>query len=281
LRRVREDLLIDVQPTDREITIADRWTYVWGARRRPFIHPLRTPSGVLLTRDAPDDHPWHHGLWFTIKFVNGENFWEEYDDYGVLRHDGPPVVTERAGSITAAGELHWIRPDRSSVIIDEQRRITHLPMAEDAYAIDFETTIEPRADVVLDRTPFTTWGGYGGLALRGHDDWSDTRILLADGSTHDQVRGRPARWCDLSSPAGGVAWLDHPGNPRHPVPWYGSTRAETYGEGWANFLNAAFLWDEPLALAAGATLSFRYRLVVHDGAWDSQLVDRHFTAFAA
>ena len=72
------------------MTIADRWTYEWSARRRPFIHPLHTPSGLVLTRDAPDDHPWHHGLWFTIKFVNGENFWEEYDEYGVLRHAGPP-----------------------------------------------------------------------------------------------------------------------------------------------------------------------------------------------
>ena len=29
------------------------------------------------------------------------------------------------------------------------------------------------------------------------------------------------------------------------MPWYGSTRADTYGDGWANFVNAAFLWDEP------------------------------------
>ena len=62
---------------------------------------------------------------------------------------------------------------------------------------------------------------------------------------------------------------DHgPGNPRHPVPWYGSTRAATYGdEGWSNFLNAAFLWDAALAVAGGATLPFRYRVVVHDGSW--------------
>ena len=36
-----------------------------------------------------------------------------------------------------------------------------------------------RVIVVLDRTPFTTWGGYGGLAFRGAGDWTDTRILLA------------------------------------------------------------------------------------------------------
>ena len=55
------------------------WTYNRDHRKRPNVHPLKTPSGITLTRDAPEDHPWHHGLWFTIKFVNEENFWEEYD----------------------------------------------------------------------------------------------------------------------------------------------------------------------------------------------------------
>ena len=32
-------------------------TYVWGARRRPFVHPLRSPAGDVLTVDAPADHP--------------------------------------------------------------------------------------------------------------------------------------------------------------------------------------------------------------------------------
>jgi hypothetical protein len=75
-----------------------------------------------------------------------------------------------------------------------------------------------------------------------------------------------------------VAILDHPGNPRHPVPWYGSTRAATYGdEGWSNFLNAAFLWDEPLRVGAGKPLRFAYRVLVHDGAWDA---DRIAAAYA-
>ena len=77
---------------DGATTVAGCWTYHWGARRRPYVHPLRTPAGHVLTRNAPADHPWHHGLWFTIKYVDGDNFWEEMDTYGVLRHDGPPAV---------------------------------------------------------------------------------------------------------------------------------------------------------------------------------------------
>lgn len=229
------------------------------ARRKPHVHPLCTPAGACLTRVEPEDHPWHRGLWFTIKYVNGDNFWEELPPYGVLRHRGSTTVD-------------WIGPDRESVVIRERRSLTHVDLADDAYAIDVRLRLEPAVDTVLDRTEFTTWGGYGGLALRGRSDWVDTRLLLAGGSPAQQVPGTRARWCDLSGrigdQAGGIAILDAPTNPSHPVPWYGSTRAETYGtEGWSNFLNAAFLWDGPRQVAQGDRLDFAYRAVVHDGVW--------------
>ena len=126
---------------------------------------------------------------------------------------------------------------------------------------------------MLDRTEFTTWGGYGGLALRGRADWTDTQLRLPDGTVHDRLLGTPADWLDLCGTVdgrtAGVLLLDHPENPRHPVPWYASTRAATYGdEGWSNFVNAAFLWDEALPWPAHVPLPFRFRVVVHDGAWD-------------
>ncbi len=265
--------------TDTSVTIGDRVTYEWGARKRPYVHPLRTPAGHTLTRNAPDDHPWHHGLWFTIKFVNEENFWEEYDAYGVLRHDAEPTITQDGDVVTVAGSLTWTRPDRETVALREDRRWTYRPLDDDAYALDFETTLVAPTDVVYDRTEFTTWGGYGGLALRGAGDWHDTRLLLDDGEARERTLGERSAWCALDgltddgdAPVG-VAVLSAPDSPRHPVPWYASTRAATYGdEGWSNFLNAAFLWDEPLSVAAEEPLSFAYRVIVHDGAWDRDRV---------
>jgi hypothetical protein len=252
-------------------TTEARWVYNSSHRKRPNVHPLRAPSGAVLTRDAPEDHPWHHGLWFTIKFVNGDNFWEEYDAYGVLRHADESTV-------------HWIKPDRETVVIVDRRSIVEVPIADDAYAIDWSVTLTPTEDVVLDRTPFTTWGGYGGLALRGRPDWTDTRLMLDDGSPRERVLGDPSRWCDLSGTVdggtAGILLLDAPDNPRAPVPWYGSTRAATYGdEGWSNFLNAAFLWDEALSVPAHEPLSFRYRVVVHDGVWESSRCEAEWSRF--
>ena len=64
--------------------------------------------------------------------------------------------------------------------------------------------------------------------------------------------------------------LDHPANVSFPTPWYASTRAATYGDGWANFFNAAFLWDGPVDIGAGSTFEHRHRVVVHSEHWNAE-----------
>ena len=144
----------------------------------------------------------------------------------------------------------------------------------DSYAIDWTEELTVPDPTVLDRTPFTTWGGYGGLTLRGAPTWTDTVLRLDDGADRERTLGERSTWLAIdgvaaeTSSTAGVVILDHPDNERAPSPWYGSTRADTYGEGWANFVNAAFLWDEPLELAPGRPLTLRYRVLVHDGHWE-------------
>jgi Methane oxygenase PmoA len=267
---------------------AGGWTYAWDHRRKPHVHPLSTPAGVVLTRVEPPDHPWQRGVWFVVKFVDGDNFWEEYDPagWGVQRHDGPPVQD----GDTVAGDLDWIRPDRTTVAVREHRVLRHVPLTDDAYALDWDVTLTlpaGAADAVLDRTPYMgVWGGYSGLAFRGREDWVDTRLVLDDGVPQPRVAPQPSRWCDLSGTADGravgVCVLDHPDNPAHPVPFYATTRAgEGYGDGWANTIYPAFLWDGPRPLAAGASLRFRYRLAVHDGPWDADRCAAAWEAWAA
>ena len=292
--------MTDVSWTDAEVTVAGRWTYAWGDRKRPFLHPVMTPAGHVLTRNEPEDHPWHHGLWFTIKFVDGDNFWEEMAPYGVLRHQGRPEVVEGSdGTVSVVGDLHWTRGDRQTLALTEHRRFTHVPLADEAgnsgYAIDLDTTLVPATAVRLDRTEFTTWGGYGGLTLRGADDLVDTRLLLADGSVHDRLLGTPSPWCDLSGVSGadtpgaagpvvapaGLALFDHPGNRRFPTPFYAST-FDGYGEGaWTNFFNAAFLFHDGMDLAAGEELRIRHRTVVHDGHWPAARLQSEWEAWSA
>jgi hypothetical protein len=117
----------------------------------------------------PADHPWHRALWFAIKYVDDENFWEEVAPYGVQRHTGPPAIEgpDVAGRTTLEGTLRWTRPDQRSAAFEERRRLTHVPLGEDAYAIDLDTTLTAVRAATIRSEPFTTWGGYGGLSLRG------------------------------------------------------------------------------------------------------------------
>ena len=257
------------------------WKYVYSGRPKPYFHPVRTLAGHELSLFEPHDHVWHRGLWFTFKFVNGENFWEEGDVQGTQRLPNPPTVRHDARRTFIEHAAHWARPDGETVAIDERRRIAFVPLDDTAYALDFATTLTPRADTLLDRTPFTTWGGYGGLIFRASRNWQQSRILFDDGSTSDRPTGIPHRWADLSGKldggrdrTGGVALFDHPQNVRHPQPWYGKS-------GEAHYLTAAPLFHEPLPLKAGESLTLRYRVVIHDTTWETDRLNAAYSSWTA
>src|SRR5690606_13279555 len=79
------------------------WTYHYEPETpanespRPYVHPLYSIDGDVLTNWRPNDHPWHHGLSLTLTSVDGVNFWggpshraeDGYrwrEDHGVQRH---------------------------------------------------------------------------------------------------------------------------------------------------------------------------------------------------
>jgi hypothetical protein len=259
---------------------APLWRYVYGGKPKPFFHPLSTPAGFCLSLFEPSDHVWHRGLWFTIKYINGENFWEENDDFGVQRGLLPPAVMHAAdGTIAFTQPLLWERPNRTGSVFAENRSITYRPLDFRSYALDWDIALTAQADLLLNRTPFTTWGGYGGLTIRGNRNWSKTHILFPDGSASDRPTGIPAQWTDLSGlfdggaqKEGGIALFDHPANIRHPQPWYGAT-------GSGHYVNAAFLFHEPLNIAKDETLRLRYRCLVHDNLWSVELLQRAYDMY--
>lgn len=252
-----------------------RWQADWDPPR-PHLHPVTTPAGRIVTVSAPPDHPWHFGLWSTIKFVNGENFWETWGEFGVL---STVDVTTRGPRTEAT--IDWVAPDGDAIAVREVRTIVEHPIDDGSYALEWTFALTPTVDTELDRTPFTTWGGYGGLTLRGAPDWTDTRLRTDVHDWCDRLLGERARWCVLASDLASVAIVDHPDNPGFPTPWYGSNRADTYGEGWANFLNAAFLWDGPIRVAAGDELRRAHLVIVADGRLEPDAVEATATAWIA
>jgi hypothetical protein len=58
--------------------------------------------------------------------------------------------------------------------------------------------------------------------------------------------------------------IDHPDNPRSPMPWYCRS-----GEGY-DLMCAAFLFHEPMTLAKGRQIVLRHRVLYRDGWWEAQ-----------
>ncbi len=248
---------------------------------KSFLHPVTTPTGVPMTLIEPWDHTWHRGLWFTIKYVDGDNFWEEREPYGRQVLNLTPPVTHPADDAAAVTmHLDWWMDGAEMPVICERRTWTVRPGA-DATVIDFETELVPTRDVTLDRTEYTTWGGYGGIAFRGSPSWHPDRRLYGDTVTDGRLLGETGPWAAMDGPVdggigrtAGIAIFDHPDNPNHPTPWY-------TGSGAGNFLNAAFLFHGPMSLAKGATLRLRYRLLIHDGRWEADEIASRYEVWRA
>jgi len=259
---------------------------LWQFRYGPdldaaYFHPLNTADGRTLTWDRPPDHVWHHGLWFSWKFINEVNYWEIDAATGrpAGRTTWSNVRVEAADDLTAriALDLAYRPAGEDGPVLTEERTIeARAPDAEGTYAMDWTCAFQAVRKVVLDRTPLPhepggqTWGGYAGLSLRLAADLIERRVASSDGPItempDDRHRGRHSA-VDYSGlvdgrPAG-IAILDDPGNPRSPSPWYVIRSAEM------SFVSPAVLCDEPLTLQAGERLTLRYRVLVHAGRWDA------------
>lgn len=238
------------------------------AQPKPCVHPITTPAGHRLTGFEMSDHVWHRGLWFTIKFVNGTNFWEEHPPFGVqVSRTQPACAFDAGGAAVVTHELDWTS-DATGLAIREARRMRFAALDGGIGVIDWETRLTAEQDLTLDRTPYTTWGGYGGLSFRASRELHDASFHLPDGSTAAGLAGQPHDWVALHASVDGgrdqrvaIAMIDHPQNPRSPSPWYCKT-----GNGFT-YINAAFLFHEPLQFAKGQSLHMRYRFAYRDGLW--------------
>lgn len=251
----------------------------------PYVHPLGLPGGPPMSAFAPADHPWHRGLWFAWKFLNGVNYWE-FPNKNVLQPDGKTAVVQSAvkvGETTASVHLKLQYSKGQVVLTEERTLIASLPRADGSYTIDWDSKFTAKGqDVVFQRTPpqEASWGGYGGLGFRAAATMGDFRTTDSEGRTgRAQAHGKQAKWMDYSGTFGekgqkarasGVAIFDHPSNPRHPTPWYLSDNAGL------PYFGPALLFAEPLTLKAGESFTLRYRVLIHPGLGDKVALDKQY-----
>ena len=272
--------------TETSLALSNDGKTVWclvfdPAQPKSYFHPLATLDGRVLTGFEPKDHPWHRGLWWSWKYINGLNYWEE--NPATRTSEGVTALTraqvDPADGFGADAVLHFsYHPPGKPAVMTERRRLTITPPdAAGTYVIDWTSEfIAAGATVKLERTvpPHQGgpgYGGYAGLSLRFPPGSEDHRFLTSKGKPG--VHGQPARWVDLSGPSGGIAILDHSENLRHPTPWYLSDKPGML------YCGPALLFNETLELEPRQSITLSYRIIVHSKPLAPEKLDAQWHAF--
>ncbi len=259
---------------------------------KPYFHPLSLVDGTELTWLHPPDHPWHRALWFSWKYLNGLNYWDEDPDTGRLEGETEVVSvrTRTADDYSALiqMELSYYPPERPPVLSEKCSLRISPPDQHDRYRIDWESRFVATDQAVLfDRTPIpgeaggVEWGGYAGLSLRMAKSTFPWRARDSEGRRDLEAHGQRARWLDFrgKTPGGetaGITIFDHPANPRHPTPWYVTmSPKEPFG-----YFSPALLFHEPYSLGIGKTLRLRYRVLVYPEEMKSEILEGEWSEWS-
>lgn len=250
---------------------------------RPFCHPVRTARGTVLTEAPPVDHCWHRGIWFAWKFLNGVNYWEEnVPVYGRQTTQAPPHVEQRdAQTVRWTSDIAWhdAQNGADQTRLVEQRTITASLSSNDILQLTWQTRQTAQEDLLLDRTPFTTWGGYSGLVVRLSDavDNDATQIVFDHQTQTKRPVGETHEWGAIEThlPTTGetaaVVFFPSPQNARFPHPFYGSAKPNF------NFFGPAPLFHEPWHLGKGETIALAYRVLILPTTANHNVIDAHWT----
>jgi hypothetical protein len=252
------------------------WAYTpQSPEGKPYFHPLAIPgTGEAFTSYRPPDHAWHLGFWFSWKYINDCNFWEP-DTNGVTRVLSQTAEPGTDGVFRIHAVLAYYAKGRE--VVRETRAVAVTTQTNGNYVIDWDAAFTAQSsEAVFSCTPAKRdkngeWasGGYAGLALRMADSPGFTYAYAnADGLTNVKTCGEKSGWLSVvatSSATGAKARItlrDNPENPRHPTPWFARHSATAQkGRGYY-FVGPSMIFHEPLRLAPGDTLRFRYSVSV-------------------
>lgn len=246
---------------------------------RPYLHPVRTLAGTVVTDHQPLDHVWHLGVGVALQDVDGINFWGgrtytraagEYvwrPDHGsIVRTGGPSEddFLQTAGEL--AETLSWNGPDGASVLT-EQRTWTWAAVGPSAWRLTLDFALSPAGNQPVNLgSPGSNGrvgGGYGGFFWR-LPECADARVWTPDGAGEAGVHGTVTPWLAWSGgfPAGtfdgGAATLVFVASPDSTDPWF--VRVDGYAG-----VGQSLAWDAPVIAEPGAPVRRSVTVYIADG----------------
>lgn len=236
---------------------------------KPYLLPVRTPSGVVANRALGDtsdaDHPHHKGMWNAVDEVNKVKFWAEK---GPIRNTSVSVSATGEAIGRLAVENEWQHPETSVPQLTETAVLSF--HANHLIVYDMTLTAS-HVDVEFEDTKE---GMFGFRVAPSMKEKNGGHVVSNDGTkTTKDCWGKPWNWVDyygtVDGKTIGVAIMDHPKNfrpSRYHVRDYGLFSISPFGEkAYTNGANEA----ATVHLKKGESLRLQYALYVHDGDTES------------
>lgn len=252
---------VEKNPSQLELLENGRpvFTYNHGdGRQCCYLHPLLSPSGVVLTDDGPADHRHHRGLFWAWPIL--EVAGRRHDSWlltGVThRPEGIAVHMATSSEATLRARHSWV-VDGNPVLRDTIAITVH-PVDGSTRLIDVTLTLEAVSQpVVLAGAPELN-KGYGGLSAR-FAPRTETTLRSSEGDVPVDEDHGAHRWAELLGSftlgRAGLRLTADPANPGFPNHWC----LRHYG-----FLGANFPGVERFQIDPGKTVTLRYQVRVFD-----------------
>jgi methane monooxygenase PmoA-like len=277
---VPHDTSVDVLIGGRPFT-----TYYFDpAIAKPFLHPLRSAAGTIVTRSFPivqdiagedRDEPHQRPMYFAHGDINGFDFWGEAAFPRWSNHPNSTfgrTVVRSVDEATGGVDSGILRATFDLVapkgVLGREIQQYRFGGDEHRRVIDCQFSIlATEVALVLGDTKEGTFAIRVVKAL----DSPPGHMLNADGATGENgIWGKQSRWVDyygrVNGEDVGVAILDHPQNLRAPSYWH----ARAYGLLAANPFGVTFFTHDrrrrgAYTIPAGSSLTLRYRVMIHHG----------------
>lgn len=277
---------LELRIGDRPVATYDRgFGVIPTSSPRPFLHPVRTLGGFVVSDAHPADHDWHLGVGVAVQDVDGRNLWggrtyvrgqgyQWLDDHGRMDH----VRWLRREPGLAEQELRWV--DRHGrILLHEHREIRWSAVdpamtdGVDGWLLELAFTLRaPGTEPVALGSPGTngrTDAGYGGFFWRlPRTDSIDIRTPNATGE--EQAHGSIADWLAVTLRNGDstASVVLAPTDPTSAADrWF--VRSSGYPG-----IGSSLAWDTPVHVIPGQPLRRGFLAAILDGEVDPEIVVR-------
>lgn len=247
-----------------------------------YFHPLKSPSGVVITDVAPDDHLHHRGVflaWLDVKSKRIEGDFWGWGKYAAV--ENRRIVNRKAdGLITGDDKASFIVHNDwlagSDVLLKETLHASFV-FRKDVHVHDLSYQLDAPEDVVLGQHAFS------GFIVRTRKDapitvYDPAGIVTLPSPSHLKPESDwpDRRWYafEMTLPSGekaGVALINHPQNPT--TLWHNIAKI--------GMLNPCIIAPESVSISTEKPLKLRYRVITFDGEIPSSLLDQLADEFAA